>query len=159
MDRSLGTITWEQPPVGPRAEGKDQAVCPRLQWNEPGTGEIRKLMQLSGLKCGHLLRGHQEPLEGPLRVSRNITFFCHGERYAWPSFRQCRCDHLVSARHWRVTPAKRATDAKSRGTQRPEWALRLDHSCGGEGCGVAVGGIWLGLEGQEQLHRPQLNGE
>ena len=57
-------------------------------------------MQLSGLKCGHFLRGHQEALEGPLRVSRNITFFCHGERYARPSFRQCHCDHLVSARHW-----------------------------------------------------------
>lgn len=59
----------------------------------------------------------------------------------------------------KITPAKRATDANSRGARRPEWALGLDHGCGGEGRGVAVGGIWLGLEGQEQLHRPQLSGE
>lgn len=53
-------------------------------------------MQLSGLKCGRYLRGHQESQEGPLRVSRNITFFCHRERYALPSFHQCCCNHLVS---------------------------------------------------------------
>lgn len=54
-------------------------------------------MQLSGLRCGHFLRGHQESQEGPLRVSRNITFFfCPKERYALPSFPQCCCNHLVS---------------------------------------------------------------
>ena len=96
-----GQVTWEHhlgtTTSRPKGTGKDQAMCPRLHWNEPGTREFRKLMQLSGLKCRHVLRGHQESQEGPLRVSSNITFSCHRERHALPSFHQGRCNHLLSA--------------------------------------------------------------